>query len=94
MKKYMQNLSIYVNHERGDDYAAQSHYLVTTIANAMQPHIHAIYFFSGKNITDHWYLRKNETRVCNTPLLYCYALGTNQVEYNQASSRNENPGTL
>ncbi len=76
------NLSIYINHSKGSSWDAQHHYLVTNIASALGPHVHEIYYFSGRDITDHWYLRRSEFGVCNTSLLFCYVLGTNQIEYN------------
>ncbi len=76
------NLSIYVNHSKGDDNGAKNHSLVFKMASALGPHVTKIYYFSGKNIHDSWYLRRSELGVCNSKLLFCYILGTNQVEYN------------
>ena len=76
------NLSIYVNHDKGSNENAVDHYLIGKIASAMKPHAQEIYYFSGKNISDHWYLRRSDFDVCNTPLLFVYVLGTNRIEYN------------
>ena len=75
-------LAIYVNHSKGSDKTASVHYLIKNIASAFSPFVSKIYYFSGRNISDHWYLRRSEIGVCNTPLLFVYVLGTNQVEYN------------
>ncbi len=76
------NLSIYVNHEHGSREDALNHYLITSIASAMRPNVNKIYYFSGKSIHDSWYLRRSDFGVCNTPLLFVYVLGTNEVYYN------------
>ena len=76
------NLSIYVNHTNGNSNEAKNHTLVKTIANSVSPHVNKIYYFAGHNISDHWYLRRSEFGTCNTSLLFCYVIGTHQVEYN------------
>ncbi len=76
------NLSIYVNHSKGNSNDAKNHILVTSIGGAVDSYVNNIYYFAGANISDHWYLRRSDFDVCNTPLLFCYVIGTNQVEYN------------
>ncbi len=76
------NLSIYVNHSKGNSSDAKNHILVTSIAGAVDSYVNKIYYFAGANISDHWYLRRSDFDVCNTPLLFCYVIGTNEVEYN------------
>ena len=75
------NLAIYVNHSSGSSSEARSHHLVTTIGQSIYPHINKIYYFAGHNIRDHWYLRRSEFGVCNSPLLICYVIGTHEVAY-------------
>ncbi len=76
------NLSIYVNHSKGNDQAALAHSLIRSIGTALNPFVGKIYYYSGRNISDHWYLRRSELGACNSSLLFVYLLGTSEVEYN------------
>ncbi len=80
--KMTHNLSFYLNTEKGSRGDIISHPLTRNIATSMVPHVHNIYYFTGKNIYDEWHLRRSDFTVCNTPLLFVYVLGTNQVYYN------------
>lgn len=75
------NLAIYVNHSSGSSSEARSHHLVTTIGDAMNSHVKKVYYYAGHNIRDHWYLRRSEFGVCNSPLLMCYVIGTHEIAY-------------
>ncbi|NOR87654.1 MAG: hypothetical protein GQ527_08605 [Bacteroidales bacterium] len=75
------NLAIFANHKSGSSVEAKRHHLITTIGAAMIPHINKIYYHAGHHIIDHWYLRRSEFGVCNTPLLICYVIGTHNVAY-------------
>ena len=75
------NLVIYVNHTKGSDYGATHHPLVENLKGSYGPHFNKVYVYAGADITDHWYLRRSEVGVCNSPLLYCYVLGTMQIRY-------------
>jgi hypothetical protein len=69
---------IYVNVENGNP-NAHSHPLVQTIINKLNRYFNGTFIFSGRNITDEWHLRRSNFLVCNSPVLYCYLIGTINV---------------
>ncbi len=79
---HTKNISIYVNHEKGNTNQVESHLLVQNIKNAISPHVNGVWLFSGKNIHDSFHLRRSLSGLCSSPLLIIYVVGTANVYYN------------
>ena len=67
---------LYVNHEKGS--GAENSALIQALKGAFGSH----YVYAGKDIHDHWSLRRSDFLVCNTPIIICYVIGTHNVKYN------------
>jgi len=75
------NLSIYVNHTKGDSEDAKNHLLTLTMKSAFMPFVHKVYVYAGSHIHDTWHLRRSDVGVCNSMLLIMYLFGTHNVNY-------------
>ena len=76
------NLSIYVNHTRGDSEEAKNEPFIQAMKDALDNLVGGVYVFAGQHIHDSWHLRRSEFGVCNSLLIIIYLFGTNEVIYN------------
>lgn len=79
--EHSKDIGLYVNHKSDKKDEVLSHELVTKMESKLKSHGHTLYKKEGKEITDDWHLRRSDAGVCNTPLLICYVIGTNNVYY-------------
>ncbi|MCX6160925.1 MAG: hypothetical protein NTV87_06260 [Ignavibacteriae bacterium] len=76
-----QGMAIYVNVENGST-IAHTHPLIQRISNTISHYFNGVWLYSGRNISDSWYLRRSDFLVCNTPVIFYYLFGTASVNYN------------
>jgi len=76
------NIGLYVNHEQGNSNDAKNSVLVQSMAGAFDAFGGTVYVYAGQSINDNWHLRRSPAFICNTPIIICYVIGTNNVYYN------------
>ncbi|NOR88330.1 MAG: hypothetical protein GQ527_12045 [Bacteroidales bacterium] len=75
------NLSLYVNHEKGSSHDAEHHPLIEMIKGGLDPFCHHVAVYAGKDIHDHFHLRRSDIGVCNSDIIIFYLFGTHHVNY-------------
>ncbi len=79
--EHSKDMGLYVNHKSDKKDEVLEHELITKMETALKSHGHRLFKKEGKEISDDWHLRRSDAGVCNTPLLICYVIGTNNVYY-------------
>lgn len=82
--KKTHNLSIYVNHIKGNSEAAINSFLIQGMKAAFESnsHVDAVFVCAGYNIHDSWWMERSWHFTCNTPVIFTYIFGTHNVNYN------------
>jgi len=75
-------LGLYVNISQGNSDDAINSGLVQCMKAAFGQHVGSIDVLAGTSINDNWHLRRSPAFVCNSPIIICYVIGTNNVQYN------------